>query len=80
MMVSGVYDHLSPPPPPTSPTASLTALSSLSRTLNKKKMTMRLLGNLKLEVPKSYDERKHMIKIDTDPSREVRYMNSVSTS
>lgn len=67
-MVSGVYDHLSPPPTPSS---SLTALNTLTRRLSKNKMTLRLLGNMQLEVPKSYDERKHKLNTEIDPFREV---------
>ena len=70
--VSGAYDHLSPPPsiPPSlpSPTSSLISRKSFSRS---SKMTLRLLGSLKLQVPKSYDERKHKINTEVDPHREV---------
>ena len=70
--VSGAYDHLSPPPsiPPSllSPTSSLTSRKSFSHS---SKMTLRLLGSLKLQVPKSYDERKHKINTEVDPHREV---------
>ena len=36
------------------------------------KMTLRLLGNLRLQVPKSYNEQKHKINSDiADPYREI---------
>ena len=66
---SGTYDHLSPSLPPSSPTHSLLSQQSIKRS---SRMTLRLLGSLKLQVPKSYDERRHKIDINTDPVREVR--------
>ncbi|XP_019856083.1 PREDICTED: uncharacterized protein LOC109584699 [Amphimedon queenslandica] len=68
---SGTYDHLSPSLPPTSPTHSLLSQHSIKRS---SRMTLRLLGSLKLQVPKSYDERRHKIDINTDPVREMEIM------
>lgn len=58
-MASGAYDHLEP---------TTSKINSLSRS---KKMTLRMLGNIKFQVPTSYDERKHKLNTEIDPYREV---------
>jgi hypothetical protein len=65
---SGRYDHLSPSPTPTS---SLVNNSILSFSMINKKMTLRHLAsnNMKLQVPKSYQEK--TFNTEVDPYREL---------
>lgn len=73
IQASGAYDHLDPKLTTPSPTPSV--LNSLSNSLKDKKLTMRLLGSLRLQVPKAYNEHKFRATPDNfDPYREIEIL------